>query len=228
MKLENLKIFQVSRSTNLERLKICKLITKNGKHFYQTQEGKTYPSVTTVLSKTANNKQSLIDWKKRIGDSIANYIVEESKTYGTKTHKLIELYLNNKSLDEVPDLIPRAHFLQLKPYLDKIDNIHYTEIALHSNALRLAGTCDCIAEYEGKFSIIDFKTGRSRKRPEWIQDYFLQATAYAKMYHELTDLKPVQFVILISALDGSAEAHIKNPVDFDKSLNQRVTQYYDS
>ena len=203
-----------------------KLIEKNHKHYYLTPDGNTYPSVTTMLSATSDNKDFLERWRNNIGHQVASYITNESAKNGTATHELIENYLNNPSIDNIPNsLLSKAHLQQLKPLLHNIDNIHCTEILLYSDLLRLAGTCDCIAEYNDKLSIIDFKTSRKQKREEWILNYFLQGTAYAKMYHFITNVNISQIVILISGEDGTVSEFIKDANQYQNILNERLAEF---
>jgi len=203
-----------------------KLIEKNRKHYYLTPNGDTFPSVTTMLSATSDNKESLERWRNNVGHQVANYITTESAKNGTATHQIIEQYLNNQSLHTIPQsLLLRGHLSQLKPLLHNIDNIRCTEIPLYSDRLRLAGTCDCIAEYNNKLSIIDFKTSRKQKRESWILNYFLQATAYSEMYDYLTNVKIDQIVILISGEDGTVSEFVKNVNRYRDILDQRLHDF---
>ena len=203
-----------------------KLIEKNHKHYYRTPDGVIYPSVTTMLSATSDNKESLQRWKNNVGHQVAHYITNESAKNGTATHEIIEKYLNNQSMHNISNsLLSKAHLDQLTPLLHNINNIRCTEIPLYSDKLRLAGTCDCIAEYNGKLSIIDFKTSRKQKREEWILNYFLQGTAYAQMYDHLTNITISQVVILISGEDGTVSEFIKNSEDYLDILQKRIEQF---
>lgn len=200
-----------------------KLVQKFGKHYYLTPEGKEYPSITTKLAAT-KDYSGLNFWKRHVGESVANYIMEQAGSVGTSVHKMIECYLNNVNSYE-KRLLVRAHFENIKSLLDKIDNIHFTEIALFSDQLHTAGTCDVISQYDGVLSIIDFKTSRKKKQNAWIQDYFLQATAYALMYKEMSGLDIKQGVILITGEDGSLGEHIINIDDYVGILHERLQAY---
>jgi genome maintenance exonuclease 1 len=92
-------------------------------------------------------------------------------------------------------------FHHSKPYLDKINNIHAIERTLFSEYLGLAGRVDCIAEYEGELAIIDFKTSEKIKPEKWLENYFVQETAYACMYYEMTGI-PVTKLITIMVTPG--------------------------
>ena len=132
-----------------------------GSRYYKTPEGKKYSSITTILSKTSD-MSGLNDWKDRVGHAVADYIMNEAGDIGTTVHKMCEKYLNNKVPSFHELLICQAHMRKLIPFLDRINNIRGLEVALYSDEFEIAGTADCIAEYDGKLSIIDFKTSRSK------------------------------------------------------------------
>jgi hypothetical protein len=183
-------------------------VTVNGKRYYATPEGNRYPSITTVLS--VLSKQSIMEWRKRVGEEEANRISTQAARRGTKVHKMCEDYLNNEL--DLKKFLPadKQTFLSMKPLLDeKINNIHAQEIALWSNYLKVAGRCDCIAEWDGKLSVIDFKTSRKLKKKEYISSYFQQASAYAVMYEERTGIPISQIVILIAVDDEEPQVFIE-------------------
>ena len=207
--------------------KQAKLIEKNNAHFYQTPTGEIYPSITTILHETMSNgkKESLQNWKEQ--EIAAEYITQEAATIGTETHKLIENHINEvRQTDEVR-LLSVAHFNNLIPFLQKINNVYGTELRLYSNAMKLAGTSDCIANYDGELSIIDYKTKRSNQREEWMTDHFIQGTAYSQMFKELTGIEVKQVVILVSSEKNSRMEFIKNTENYKDLLTKRLNQYYD-
>lgn len=167
-----------------------------GTRYYVTNEGKRYPSVTTVLADYG--KESIMAWRKRVGEKEANRVSRQATTRGTSVHKIVENYLNNQPL-VWDDVLPTAKsvFLAMQKTLDKINNIHCLETFLFSHELELAGQVDCIAEYDGKLSVIDFKTSRRMKKKVDIGNYFMQTSAYAQMFEERTGLKVEQTVIII-------------------------------
>ena len=114
----------------------------------------------------------------------------------------------------------------MKPYLDNIDNIHLIEAIMYSKELTLAGQTDCIAEYRDKLSVIDFKTANKEKIEDWVDNYFLQCTAYAKMYEEIYGKKIEQIVVLIAGEDGSMQEWIKNPDDYSTQLQESIKKFY--
>ena len=207
--------------------KQAELIEKDNAHFYQTPTGEIYPSITTILQETMSKekKESLENWKEQ--EVAAEYITQEAATIGTETHKLIENHINEvRQTDEVR-LLSVAHFNNLIPFLQKINDVHGTELRLYSNKMKLAGTSDCIANYEGELSIIDYKTKRSDQKEEWMKDHFIQGTAYAQMFKELTGIEVKQVVILVSSEKNSRMEFVKNTEDYKDLLNQRLNEYYD-
>lgn len=186
----------------------------------------SYPGITGVLGKTKSekDKQGLLNWKD--GEPHHPYITEEAMMIGTQTHKLIEDYLNNKPTEEQMDLLSYAHFERMKKFLYKINNIAAIEGFLYSKQLRIAGTADCVAEYNGNLSIIDYKTKRSDQRDSYLHDYYLQCTAYAIMWEEMTGTPVNQIVILVSSRKGQLEEFIKNPNDFKDELKERLDCYF--
>ena len=207
--------------------KQAELIEKDNAHFYQTPTGENYPSITTILHETmaSEKKESLQNWKEQ--EIAANYITQEAATIGTETHKLIENHINEVRQTDNVRLLSVAHFNNLIPFLQKINNVHGTELRLYSNAMKLAGTSDCIANYDGELSIIDYKTKRSNQKEEWMTDHFIQGTAYAQMFKELTGIEAKQVVILVSSEKNSRMEFVKNTEDYKDLLTQRLNQYYD-
>lgn len=207
-------------------------------HYYTNPEGKTYPSVITVFSKLTpfNETKSYEEWIKWIGreyqvgfiesKAIGNYISKIAMSNGTTVHSLIEGYLNGNPLrgGKIP-LLAMAHFENIQPLLNNIDNIRGCEISLYSDVLRLAGKTDCIADYNGTLSIIDFKTSNKKKPESHIENYFLQATAYSKMFEERTGQKIEQIVILITCNDSSLQSFVKKPFDYYSLLDERLEKF---
>lgn len=181
--------------------KLTRKTTEAGRRYF-TPDGVAYPSITTVLG--ILSKQGILDWRKRVGEAEANRISTQAATRGTAVHKLAEDYIDNVegwSKGAMPANI--ASFNDLKTILDKrLDNIWFQEEFLYSDRLKCAGQVDCIAEFDGQLSIVDFKTSRKPKKEEWITSYFIQASFYAAAFYERTGIPIKQGVILIS-VDGS-------------------------
>lgn len=196
----------------------------NGKRYYITPEGK-FPSITSVLGAFPN--PALHEWRKRVGAEEANRVSRVASNRGTKTHLICEKYLSNEEIskkDFMPDAI--QSFYSMKPFLNKINNIHKLEVPLYSRRLKVAGRCDGIAEYDGVLSIIDFKTSKKEKQEDWILDYFLQTTFYGLCYMELTGIKINQIVVLISVDDGDPQEFIKPIENYMKPTISKIKEYY--
>jgi genome maintenance exonuclease 1 len=170
----------------------------DGKRYYTLPDGTKLPSVTTVLG--AQKKDAIMAWRKRVGEDVANAISKKATGRGTNVHTLCERYLNNEPLGDVmPDAVEM--FRSLKPLLNNIDNIHYQECALWSKQLGMAGRVDCIGEYDGVLSVIDFKTSKKIKTEAHIEDYFWQTSAYALMYEEMIG-RPIDNIVIIMAVEN--------------------------
>ena len=183
-------------------------INENGTRVYATPDGSRYPSVTTILSE--HGREALDRWRDRIGPAEAAKIGARAAARGTKLHMFTEHYLQNDlTVFNGVDLIGQHFFDEFKPILSAIDNIHCLETKLYSHHLRLAGTVDCIAEYDGVLSVIDFKTASKPKRHEWIHNYFMQTSAYAIMYEELTGIPVPQLVILVAVEDSHPQVFVE-------------------
>ena len=207
--------------------KQAELIEKDNAHFYQTPNGEIYPSITTILQNTMSNekKESLQNWKEQ--EIASEYITQEAAIIGTETHKLIENHINEvRQTDEVR-LLSVAHFNNLIPFLQKINDVHGTELRVYSDVMKLAGTSDCIANYDGELSIIDYKTKRSNQKEEWMTDHFIQGTAYSQMFKELTGIEVKQVVILVSSEKNSKMEFVKKTENYKDLLTKRLNQYYD-
>jgi len=195
-----------------------------GKRHYEDPNGHLLPSVTTVLSMMS--KDGINAWKRRVGEVEAKKVFDFAGKTGTEMHSICENYLNNKPL-EYKSKHPRAYtlFKQLKPELNKINNIIAQEVQLYSDVLGVAGRVDCVAEYEGVSSVIDFKSSRKKKPKSYIKNYQLQATCYAMMFEELTKKKIDQIVILISADDESVVPYVFDKEEFIEPLKNVIEDY---
>ena len=185
--------------------------TIKGKRFYVLPSGDKYPSITTVLSDRGN--AGILKWRESVGEQVANTIMRNAASRGTAVHTLTENYLNNQELSQ-QGVLPTALFTILKTELDRINNIVMQEGALYSDKWGVAGRVDCIAEYEGKLSVIDFKTSTKEKKEEWIENYFIQTSAYCEMYEELYGKTIDQIVILIVTEEGATQTFVKDKKDY--------------
>ena len=178
--------------------------TIDGVRYYDTPDGQKLVSITSIISHY--NREIFMKWRKRVGNEEANKISKQSTSRGTDMHTLVENYMMNKDL---PTVQPLSEFLfkQAKTDLDRIDNIHAIEQALFSKQLGVAGTVDCIAEFDGELAVIDFKTSKKPKPEKWIQHYYVQCAAYACMLFEMTGIIVKKFVIIMSCENGEVEIY---------------------
>ena len=199
-----------------------------GRFYTNLETNESYPSITTVLG--AQSKQGILEWKKRVGEDVANHISNQAATRGTAVHNMVEDHLNNINVDEVEkykkQFLPRMMFNVLKPELIKINNIRLQEAAMYSSDYTVAGRVDCIGEYDGVLSVIDFKTSTKEKSEDWIENYFVQGSAYSQMYKEHFGEEVPQIVILITTEQGTTQVFKKNPYDYLEKLKQYVEEFY--
>jgi len=198
----------------------------DGKRYYVTSEGTKYPSITTVLS--ILSRQGIMEWRKRVGAEVANAISTKAARRGTNVHSMCEDLINNK-LDLKKFLpVDVEMFKTIEPIInEKIDRIHAQESTLYSDYLGVAGRVDVIAEWEGRLSVIDFKTSSKPKKKEWISSYFQQTSAYAVMFEERTGI-PVDQVVVLIAVDNSTpqiyiekrDNHIQDCIDTITDFNK--------
>ena len=206
-------------------VEIGKLVQVNspGGRYYETPSGARYPSVTSITK--LHNQESIQAWKEKVGEVEAGKISRRALARGNKIHSLAEKYLLNEG--DLSDDFSRADFGQMIPYLDKINNIRCLETQLYSDHLQTAGTVDCIGEYDGKLSVIDFKTSAKLKKREWVKDYFMQCSAYAVMYEERTGT-PIERLLLIinvedegiQLMDSKRDDHIDDFLDLRETFRK--------
>ena len=197
-----------------------------GKRMYRTHEGYKFPSVTTVISNNAAKKANIARWRKRVGEEKANAKTTRATGRGTKYHSIAEDYFNNnldlKKYNKYP--LPVFMFHHSRDTLDIINNIYLQEAALYSKHLELAGRVDCIAEFDGVLSIIDFKTAQEPKREQYLYDYFVQETAYACMLQEIYGLTVKQLVTIVACENGETQVVVHPP---KKEYFIRLMSYID-
>ena len=197
--------------------------TINRKRFYVTPDGNKYPSITTVLGGRA--KEGIMAWRKRVGEDVANNIMRTAAKRGTAVHELCENYLNNEELGN-QEVLPLAMFTLLKPELDNINNIVMQEGGLYSDRWGIAGRVDCIADYDGKLTVIDFKTSTKEKKEEWIENYFIQCTAYCEMFEERYGRAIDQIAVLIVCEDGGVQTFVKDKKDYIDLLQPAIDEFW--
>lgn len=183
---------------------------------YRVPGGELYPSITTVLS--AYNKKAIMEWRQRVGEEKANEISRKASGRGTKLHNTVEKYLLNEMTDMklktmMPDI--KEMFFDMRKIIDEnIGNIYGIEQPLYSHKLRLAGRCDCIAEWNGELAIVDWKTASRTKDKDHIQNYFMQATAYAEMFEERTGRSIDTIVVVIAVQSELPQLFVENKTKY--------------
>ena len=196
----------------------------NGTRFYTTPEGKEYPSVTTVLAQ--HSAEGIAKWRKKVGNFEADRISLRGRERGTKFHLVTEAYLKNDGYEAPSTILERDSFSLVIPYLKKINHIRCQEGGLWSDHLRMAGRVDCVADYDGKRSIIDFKTARKRKQVKYIENYFMQTTAYSIMFEERTGIVVPNLVVIISVDGDFPQVFIEHRDKWVKPLIHYRDKYY--
>jgi len=191
---------------------------------YVTPEGRAYPSITTILG--SKPKEALEEWKKRVGEREASKICKQAADSGTELHDALEAYLGNQS---VPTLMPdvRMGVKRVQQFLDKnVTKVYALECPVYSDTLRTAGTCDFFGEMHGVPVVGDFKTTRSPKKREWIDDYFVQATFYAYAIWERTGIRPRRVVIMMTTLDGRFQLFDDHPVNWINKMQEVIEEFH--
>ena len=200
--------------------------TIDGVRYYTLPSGKKAPSITSITS--FYNRQTFINWRKKVGEEEANKITKVATDRGTKFHDLVEKYLLNEDINSIKDVLPttKARLIAAREALNRIDNIHALEKPLYSEYFGIAGRVDCIAEYDGELAIIDFKTSKKIKPERWLENYFVQETAYACMYFEMTGIAVDKIVTLMVADNGDVHVYEKrNKGDYIKLLTKYIKEF---
>jgi genome maintenance exonuclease 1 len=208
----------MSFTHDLIKLNELSVKTEEGKRLYQTPQGKSYPSVTTVTG--ILSKDDIQAWRQRIGEEKADQITRAATSRGNEVHKLAELYLKNElfsqsTLFDEPKTNNYKMFEALSSVLDnKVGIVRAIEAPLYSDVLRVGGRVDLVAEWDNELAVIDFKTSSKPKKEHWIDNYFMQSSAYAFMFEELTKISINKIVIAIALENLGTQIFIKNANDY--------------
>jgi CRISPR/Cas system-associated exonuclease Cas4 (RecB family) len=192
---------------------------------YSAPNGCSYPSITTVLS--ILSREAIQAWRARVGPEEANKISRVASGRGTAVHDLLERYVNNDP-DFAKGVMPHVmqSFHDVKEQLDtRLTSDLSQEAPLYSEHLGLAGRVDCVGVWDGKNSIIDYKTSRKLKKKEWISGYFMQCAAYAIMWEERTGMPITQLVVLIAVDDNEPQVFIEHRDNWVQPLLDVIEQY---
>ena len=196
--------------------------TIDGVRYYSVPDEEELLKLVSITSVTSHfNKEIFVNWRKKVGNEEADRITKAATGRGTDMHTLTEHYLKNENL---PEVRPISDFLFkiAKGKLSKIDNIHALEGSLYSKELGIAGTVDCIAEYDGELAIIDFKTSKKPKPRKWVEHYFVQCMAYGCMLYELTGISVKKLVIIMACENGECVIY----EEYDKAKYIKLLSKY--
>ena len=216
-----------------------------GKRLYATPDGFKVPSVTTILEKTkpAEAREALANWRKSVGEAKANQITTEAANRGTRMHTFLEKFIKGEELrDSLSNPYAQQSLLMAKKVITDgfgpISEVWGSEVPLYFPEL-YAGTTDCVGMHDGDQAILDFKQSNKPKRIEWIEDYFLQLTAYALAHNEVHGTNIRKGVIMMCVRppeiapgqwgEPQYQQFILETKDFDMWVNKwcdRVEQYY--
>ena len=194
----------------------------DGVRYYKIPNEDELVKMVSITSVTSHfNKEIFINWRKKVGNKEADRITKAATSRGTDMHTLTEHYLKN---DDLPTVQPISDFLFkiAKTELNKINNIYALEGPLYSKQLGVAGTVDCIAEYNGELAIIDFKTSKKPKPRNWVEHYFVQCMAYGCMLYEMRDIPVKKLVIIMACENGECKVY----EEYDKAKYIRLLQQY--
>ena len=201
--------------------------TIEGVRYYSIPDVDELVKLVSITSVTSHfNKEIFVNWRKKVGNETADKITKAATKRGTDMHTLTEHYLKNDH--ELPEVPPISEFLFkiAKGELNKINNIYALEGALYSKELGIAGTVDCIAEYNGELAIIDFKTSKKPKPREWIEHYFVQAMAYGCMLYEMKGIPVKKLVIIMSCENGECVVYEENDKEkYIKLLSKYIQKF---
>ena len=198
----------------------------DGVRYYKIPDEDELVKMVSITSVTSHfNKEIFINWRKRVGNEEADRVTKAATGRGTDMHTLTEHYLKNEDL---PEVRPISDFLFkiAKGKLNKIDNIYALEGPLYSKELGIAGTVDCIAEYDGELAIIDFKTSKKPKPRNWIEHYFVQCMAYGCMLYEMKGISIKKLVIIMACENGECVIYEeRDKAKYIKLLGEYINKF---
>ena len=216
----------------MDSVEFPELVVHNigGMRFYEAPDGNKYPSITTVLGKQPGKQEGLQKWRERIGEEQARIVSVKAARRGTAFHNICEDYLNGvEDITHHKDknFLAYCMFGEMKSHLDdKIKEVVLQEQTMYSSKYKVAGRCDFIGVYNNTLAVVDFKTTTTQKKEEWIEDYFIQCSAYASMYEEHTNGPIEDIVIMMVAEDGQVQIFEKKTKDYLPALEQYMDDFY--
>lgn len=193
---------------------------------YETPSGLKYPSVTAVLG-AMKDQTGLNEWKNRVGYAEANKIMRRAGSQGTEMHRICENYMLNRDPGLGTNFVANEQFQNIKGILDEhVTTVYGVEFPVYSHKLKTAGTADFFCDWDGKKTVLDFKTSIKTKREEWIEDYFIQATVYAMCLWEIYGIKVEQIAVLISVEHDQPQLFVKDPLDYIQRAVEKFRDYH--
>ena len=216
----------------MDSVEFPELVVHNigGMRFYEAPDGNKYPSITTVLGKQPGKQEGLQKWRERIGEEQARIVSGKAARRGTAFHNICEDYLNGVediTHHKEKNFLAYCMFGEMKSHLDdKIKKVVLQEQTMYSPKYRVAGRCDFIGVYGDTLAVVDFKTTTTPKKEEWIEDYFIQCSAYASMYEEHTNGPIEDIVSMMVAEDGQVQIFEKKTKDYLPALEQYMDDFY--
>ncbi len=199
----------------------------DGVRYYKIPDEEELVKMVSITSVTSHfNKEIFVKWRKKVGNEEADRITKAATGRGTDMHTLTEHYLKNEDLPKGLRPISDFLFKISKGHLNKINNIYALEGPLYSKELGIAGTVDCIAEYDGELAIIDFKTSKKPKPRDWIEHYFVQCMAYGCMLYEMKGIPIKKLVIIMACENGECVIYEeRDKAKYIKLLQQYITKF---
>ena len=204
-----------------------------GKRHYAIDQDKL-PSVTTIISATqsAEKRQKLADWRKRVGEDSATRIVDSAGARGTAMHKILEEYIKGDGYMDLTTVGQEAHNMAkvvIEQGLSNITEVFGLEATLYYPGL-YAGATDLIALHKGDLAICDFKQTNKPKKREWIEDYCIQLAAYTMAHNYVYKTNISKGVIMMCSKDNYYQEFIIQGLEMKKYMHQwlkRIDQYYE-
>ena len=218
----------------MDNVEFPELVVHNigGMRFYEAPDGNKYPSITTVLGKQPGKQEGLQKWRERIGEEQARIVSGKAARRGTAFHNICEDYLNGvEDITHHKDknFLAYCMFGEMKSHLDdKIKKVVLQEQTMYSPKYQVAGRCDFIGVYNNTLAVVDFKTTTTPKKEEWIEDHFIQCTAYASMFEEHTGEAIENIVIMMVAEDGQVQIFEKKTSDYFSKLEMTMDNFYNN
>ena len=207
----------------------------DGLRHYDINEGQwKLPSVTTILDKTqsAEKRRKLAEWRLARGEAEATRIVDESAARGTAMHKILEKYIIENGYLDLTENGLQAHNMAkqvIERGLCNMTEYYGSEVTLYYPGL-YAGQTDLVGVHKGEDAIIDFKQTNKPKKREWIEDYFMQLSAYGMAHDYVYKTTISKAVIMMCSKDTYYQEFIIQGSEFREAKHnflKKVTEYYE-